>query len=143
MDDIYESNGVMVRNFKGGAYPAELKTLPTEKNNRELSQQHNYPIDPIKPEDWQEFCMIWSISFDWQEEYCSQRKDRMQDCIDDYLNDDKVTARRVYEDMLSCIDDVANYHKKQYDKAVELKSLMLGHRECDLLECADSLATAE
>ncbi len=79
----------------------------------------------------------------WKAEYARQRKDRMQDAIDDYLNDDKVDARQAYEEMLSCIDDVINYHKKQYDKAVTLKSLMFGHRECDILECADSLATAE
>ena len=79
----------------------------------------------------------------WEREYARQRKDRMQDCIDDYLQDEKVDARRTYEEILSCVDDVINYHKKQYDKVVKLKSLMLGHRECDLLECADSLATAE
>ena len=65
----------------------------------------------------------------WQKEYEVQRKDRMQDCIDDYLQDRKVTARQAYEEILSCVDDVINYHKKEYDKAVELKSLMLGHRD--------------
>ena len=79
----------------------------------------------------------------WEKEYARQRKDRMQDCIDDYLQDEKVDARRAYEEILSCVDDVINYHKKEYEKAVELKSLMLGHRECDLLECADSFATSE
>ncbi len=79
----------------------------------------------------------------WDKMYAKQRKDRMQDCIDDYLNDDKVDARQAYEEMLSCIDDVINYHKKQHDKAVALKSLMFGYRECDTLECADSFASAE
>jgi len=79
----------------------------------------------------------------WQKEYETQRKDRMQNCIDDYLQDNKVTARRAYEEILSCVDDVINYHKKEYEKAVELKSLMLGHRECDIIACADSFATAE
>ena len=83
------------------------------------------------------------IQHDWEKEYETQRKYRMQDCIDEYLQDNKVSARRAYEEILSCVDDVINYHKKEYDKAVELKSLLLGHRECDLLECADSLATAE
>ncbi len=78
----------------------------------------------------------------WDKMYAKQRKDRMQDCIDDYLNDDKVDARQAYEEMLSCIDDVINYHKKQHDKAVALKSLMFGYRECDTLECADSFASA-
>jgi len=79
----------------------------------------------------------------WEKEYARQRKDRMQDAIDDYLQDEKVDARRAYEEILSCIDDVINYHKKEYEKAVELKSLMLGHRECDLIACADSFASAE
>ena len=79
----------------------------------------------------------------WQKEYETQRKDRMQNCIDDYLQDNKVTARQAYEEILSCVDDVINYHKKEYEKAVELKSLMLGHRECDIIACADSFATAE
>ena len=79
----------------------------------------------------------------WEKMYSEQRKNRMSDCIDDYLNDDKCDARRAYEEMLSCVDDVINYHKKQYDKAVALKSLLLGNRDCDLLACADSFATAE
>ena len=79
----------------------------------------------------------------WKKMYSQQRKERMQDAIDDYLNDDDVDARQAYEEMLSCVDDVINYHKKQYDKAVALKSLLLGNRDCDLLACADSFATAE
>lgn len=61
--------------------------------------------------------------------YSEQRQCRMQDAIDDYLNDDKVDARRTYEEMLSCIDDVINYHKKQHDKATKLKSLFFGNRD--------------
>ena len=73
----------------------------------------------------------------WEKEYARQRQDRMQDCIDDYLQDEKVDPRRAYEEILSCIDDVINHHKKQLDKAVALKSLMMGHREVDF---ADELA---
>ena len=75
-----------------------------------------------------------NIQHDWDKEYAKQRKDRMQDAIDDYLQDEKVDARQTYEEMLSCVDDVINYHKKQYDRAVELKSLMMGHRMVDTLE---------
>ena len=60
--------------------------------------------------------------------YEEQRKCRMQDAIDDYLNDEEVDARRSYEEMLSCIDDVKKYHKKLYDKADELYNLLLGNR---------------
>jgi hypothetical protein len=70
----------------------------------------------------------------WKNEYSMQRKDRMQNAIDDYLNDDKVSARQTYEEMLFGIDDVINYHKKSMERAVELKSLMLGHREIDFIQ---------
>ena len=73
----------------------------------------------------------------WEKEYARQRKDRMQDCIDDYLQDEKVDARRAYEEIISCIDDVINHHKKQLNKAVEVKSLMMGNRPVDF---ADELA---
>ena len=66
-----------------------------------------------------------------EDEYAKQRKCRMQDAIDDYLNDEKVSSRRVYEEMLSCIDDVINYHKSALDRATGLKELMHGHREID------------
>ena len=66
--------------------------------------------------------------------YDEQRKDRMQDAIDDYLNDDRVSARQTYEEMLFGIDDVINYHKKSMERAVELKSLMFGHREVDFIQ---------
>ncbi len=64
-------------------------------------------------------------------QYASQRKNRMQDSIDDYLNDDKVDARRVYEEMLDGVNDVIKYHRKGLDKAVQLRELMLGHRNID------------
>ena len=74
------------------------------------------------------------IQYDWQKEYEKQRQSRMYDAIDDYLNDDEVDARQVYEEMITCIDDVINYHKKYHDKAVKLKSLMFGHRSIDNLD---------
>ena len=69
-----------------------------------------------------------------QKTYEEQRKDRMQDAIDDYLQDGKVSARQTYEEMLSGVDDVINYHKKSMDRAVDLKSLMMGHREVDFIQ---------
>ena len=83
------------------------------------------------------------IQHDWKKEFEKQRKDRLQDAIDEYLQDDEASPRRAYEEMLSCVDDVVNYHRKQYDRAVAFKSLLLGHRECDLIACADSFASAE
>ena len=66
-----------------------------------------------------------------QKTYEEQRKCRMQDAIDDYLQDDKVSSRQTYEEMLSCIDDVIQYHQKEYVKARELYDLMLSNRPVD------------
>ena len=68
------------------------------------------------------------IQHNWDDLYAKQRKNRMQDCIDDYLQDEAVEARRAYEEILSCVDDVRQYHKEQYDKANELYNLLLGNR---------------
>ena len=68
------------------------------------------------------------IQHNWDDLYAKQRKNRMQDCIDDYLQDEAVDARRAYEEILSCVDDVRQYHKAQYDKANELYNLLLGNR---------------
>ena len=68
------------------------------------------------------------IQRNWDDLYAKQRKNRMQDCIDDYLQDEAVDARRAYEEILSCVDDVRQYHKAQYDKANELYNLLLGNR---------------
>ena len=68
--------------------------------------------------------------------YEKQRKCRMQDAIDDYLTDDKVPARQAYEEMLSCINDVIEYHEKAYCRARGLYDYMMGNREVDLEDLA-------
>ena len=72
------------------------------------------------------------LNVNWDKEYAKQRKDRMQDAIDDYLQDDNVDSRHAYEEMLSCVQDVIDYHRKGMERATVLKSLMMGHREFDL-----------
>ena len=71
-----------------------------------------------------------------QKTYEQQRQNRMQDAIDDYLQDDKVSARQAYEEMLSCINDVIKYHEQAYCRAASLRDLMMGHREVDLEDLA-------
>lgn len=58
--------------------------------------------------------------------YAEQRKCRMQDAIDDYLQDDKVTAQLAYDEILECVKDVLDYHKRECVKAQELYDMMLG-----------------
>ena len=69
-----------------------------------------------------------------QKTYEEQRKCRMQDAIDDYLQDDKVSSRQVYEEILSCVQDVIDYHKKSLDRAVDLKSFMMGNSDINNVE---------
>ena len=64
--------------------------------------------------------------------YEKQRKCRMQDAIDDYLNDEKVSSRQTYEEMLSCINDVIQYHEKAYCRARDLYDYMMGNRPIDM-----------
>ena len=73
-----------------------------------------------------------NIEHDWSKEYAKQRKDRMQDAIDDYLQDDKVSARQTYEEMLSCVDDVIEYHKTAYCRAMSLRDSMTGESALNL-----------
>jgi hypothetical protein len=70
--------------------------------------------------------------------YLKQRKSRMGDAIFDYLSDDSVSARNIYEDMLSEIDIIIDYHKSFLDNAVTLKELMMGHRPADLQTLMES-----
>jgi|14BtaG_2_1085337.scaffolds.fasta_scaffold09961_4 hypothetical protein len=56
-------------------------------------------------------------------EYAAQRKDRMGDALNDYLNDDKVSARQAYEEMLSEAIEWRDYHQKQLAKAQQFIDL--------------------
>ena len=71
--------------------------------------------------------------------YAQQRKDRLQDAIDDYLQDGEFSAQQTYEEVLSCINDVIEYHKSSMDRAVALRSLMMGNREVDLNDYVKNL----
>ena len=66
--------------------------------------------------------------------YDEQRKCRLQDAIDDYLQDDTVDSRRIYEDILSCIEDVLTYHQKHVQRASQLKTFMKGRKDLDFVD---------
>ena len=75
---------------------------------------------------------LMKTEINWNHEYSKQRKDRMQNAIDDYLNDDKVSARQTYEEMLSGVDDVIEYHKTAYCRAMSLRDHMTGNTALNL-----------
>ncbi len=63
--------------------------------------------------------------------YEKQRKLRFQDAIDDYLLDDQVSSRQIYEEILSCVDDTLSHYEKNAERVRGLKNLMMGHKECE------------
>ena len=62
----------------------------------------------LKPD--KEFEEMMSKSYD------EQRRDRLTDCIDDYLNDDDKTAIDLYDDMLASLEETRSYHERQINK---------------------------
>lgn len=62
----------------------------------------------LKPD--KEFEEMMSKSYD------EQRKDRLTDCIDDYLNDDDKTAIDLYDDILASLEETRDYHDRQKTK---------------------------
>jgi len=62
----------------------------------------------LKPD--KEFEEMMSKSYD------EQRKDRLTDCIDDYINDDDKTAIDLYDDILASLEETRDYHDRQKTK---------------------------
>jgi hypothetical protein len=72
------------------------------------------------------------LQVDWQKQYDIQRKGRLQDVVDDYFQDEEITPRRFYEDLISTVTDIADYHEENLNKAKELLDLLHGTRFKDL-----------
>jgi len=61
--------------------------------------------------------------------YEEHRRDRLQECIEDYLQDgfgEEPSPRYLYEEMLLIIQELADYHDKHRARYLELKDYMLG-----------------
>ena len=84
-------------------------------NNDLIADYWTAPTPPISPTMW-------------QSAYSQQRRDRLGDCIVDYLADETTTSRQVYEELLAEVDSYRKYHKEGFDKANELYDLLLGFR---------------
>lgn len=49
--------------------------------------------------------------------YEQQRKCRLQDSVDEYLQDDEVDVDTFYNDLVDCIQEIADYYRKGLTKA--------------------------
>lgn len=63
--------------------------------------------------------------------YEKARRDRLADCIGDYLTDENCDARRVYEEILAEVQDWIDYHRRFARKSEQLRDLITGHRPFD------------
>ena len=52
--------------------------------------------------------------------YSSQRKERLDDAIFDYLSDESTNAQQTYDDLINSIKSDAAYFKKYYEKCRDL-----------------------
>lgn len=75
--------------------------------------------------------------------YAQQRKCRLQDAIDDYMQDDKVTILEFYHDLKDCLQDIISYHSKSKDRAVGALELVLGHRPTVGLDDIDQVEVSK
>jgi len=72
------------------------------------------------------------LNVDWDAQYRKERRNRLDDTLAEYLNDDtKTDPRQCYEEVLASAQEWINHHKKHMDRWVEFKSLMMGHRPMD------------
>ena len=56
----------------------------------------------------------------------------MGDAIGDYLTDEAVSSRQIYEEMLSEVQEWIDYHRKFLTKAEHLREYLMGNRPIDL-----------
>jgi hypothetical protein len=66
--------------------------------------------------------------------YAEQRKCRLQDAVDDYMQDDKVTILEFYHDLKDCLQDIISYHTTSKERAEGALQLVLGYRPVDGLD---------
>lgn len=74
------------------------------------------------------------LNVDWKEQYAKQRRNRLADSINEYLEDDEVTIDEFYNDLKAEIEEVITYHKIRKEKAVGALQLVLGHRNVTIDE---------
>ena len=66
----------------------------------------------------------------WKKEFNKQRASRLQDSVDEYMQDGEVDA--FFEDLRTAIQDLIDYHGKQKESAQTLMKVVSGHRPLQL-----------
>jgi len=71
--------------------------------------------------------------------YEQQRRDRIADLVGEYLNDERVTPRQFYEELLAEVQVWKRHYKQQYEKYQQAEDLLLGYRPIDLNDVAEEV----
>ena len=66
--------------------------------------------------------------------YAEQRKSRLQDVVDDYLQDDDVSVLEMYNDIRDCLEDIISYHEMCKNRAQGALELIVGHHSTDKVD---------
>ena len=66
--------------------------------------------------------------------YAEQRKLRLQDVVDDYLQDDDVSVLEMYNDIRDCLEDIISYHEMCKSRAQGALELIVGHHSTDKVD---------
>ena len=64
--------------------------------------------------------------------YEDQRKERLQDVVDDYLTDSEVSPLTFYHDLRDCLEDIISFHEVSKNRAQGALELIMGYRPVDL-----------
>ena len=56
--------------------------------------------------------------------YADQRRDRLSEVIGDYLSDGTMSAKDIYNEIVSEVQSWIDYHEKELNKSVKFKELI-------------------
>ena len=76
-----------------------------------------------------------TINHDWEQEYQKQRKNRLTDAVDEYLQDSNTSILAFYNDLKDVIEELIDYHKANKERAEGALQLINGHRPIDFEPC--------
>ena len=62
----------------------------------------------------------------WKKTYNEQRKDRLNDSVCEYLEDENLEV--FWRELNECLDEWVSYHRGQSDRASLIKKMIGGHR---------------
>lgn len=65
-------------------------------------------------------------------EYNEARYQRLNDVIFDYISDEEISGKALYDDIVRAVQESVDYFSKYRDKSVGTMSLLKGNREVHL-----------